>query len=193
LASQINDFGLSDSLGGFQYHLLQSARPKQSVPPKITGDKPTNAPTFASTPAPLTTRAPTNVSFPLNINPNSTMAGDITSILHLPNKSTVQVNIKAGARCPHPYLVGRLSGPALVILQWHWSQNETDNTTIMNGIYHVPTEGKYYLEIVVVFCNNFMYNYNNSVDNNVSEKEPNYSNMLNYDYNFQKDCVEDIV
>jgi hypothetical protein len=92
--------------------------------------------------------------------PNATIASDIASIYHFPDQSTIVVDFHARARCPRPYLMGRISGPALIALQWKWSrESSADNisATTMYGIYSTPVIGKYFLEIMVVHCNNFAH------------------------------------
>lgn len=103
-------------------------------------------------------------------NPHSSLGKDVVSIRHDPQQSQVFVILRSGARCPRPYLMGRLSGPTLVKLEWTWSSNLTttttttstwnefgQNATVMMGTYHVPLAGTFFLEIVVLYCHDIFY------------------------------------
>lgn len=114
------------------------------------------------------------VSVPLN--PNSTMRDDVVGIFHDPSLSSIMVVIEgkvlantsgdenevqsddARVSCLNPYLMGRLSGPAIGMVDTPWLQyrrSETNSVTrvIMEGQYHVPVSGVYFLEIIVLLCN----------------------------------------
>ena len=54
----------------------------------------------------------------ITINSNSTIASDVMEIWHDRQISAVCVHLKNGARCSNPGFRGRLSGPALAILEW---------------------------------------------------------------------------
>ena len=58
------------------------------------------------------------------INPNSTVAKDISSIWHNHRDNTICLRWRSGARCPYPSLIGRLSGPGLAILEWQQHHND---------------------------------------------------------------------
>jgi len=123
-------------------------------------------------------------TIPIPINPNATMAYDIVSIDHNVSESAILVRFKSGARCSRPYLRGRLSGPALTMLNWSIERNDrsinaTNETTILKGTYQAPLHGKYYLEIIMVFCVDFL------------QANDGMMNITSNNYNFSQTCVED--
>jgi hypothetical protein len=87
----------------------------------------------------------------------SSMQSDVDSIQHVTDQSQVLVNIKPNARCPRPFLVGRLSGPALIKLE-NWTFHDSGLGTTLTGTYRAPLAGKYFLEIIAIYCNDFSYN-----------------------------------
>ena len=100
----------------------------------------------------------------LAINPTCTIAQDLASIEHVPEESLIVVTTKPGGKCKTPYLRGRLSGPALVLLDWSFKENR------ILGHYHVPLSGLYFVEIIVIMCQDF---------------------SMNRGYDFEQICVED--
>ncbi|CAB9524675.1 expressed unknown protein [Seminavis robusta] len=52
----------------------------------------------------------------VELNPTSVWHEDIISIHHTPLHSKIVVTFAPNARCPRPYLIGRLSGPALLMI-----------------------------------------------------------------------------
>lgn len=105
-----------------------------------------------NTPAEFSTKLRNTISIPLN--KEGTMTNDIISIDHSPVESAIFVHLESTARCRNPYLRGRLSGPALVVLDW--SQSSTSSGSILKGTYQVPISGTYLLEIIVITCQNFV-------------------------------------
>jgi hypothetical protein len=134
------------------------------------------------------------VQLPLNL--NSTMYEDIVGIYHVPSTSSIMVVItdhgsgsaaplnqtQGRSACLRPYLIGRLSGPALgtVGLPWvytHWNMTKGSSSrrqqpsaaeasadggsdsllvvhsSVVEGRYNVPFAGEYYIEIIVLLCN----------------------------------------
>ncbi|CAB9497858.1 expressed unknown protein [Seminavis robusta] len=127
-------------------------------------------------------------------NPDGSMASDISSMYHLPDQSRVVVELRSDARCPRPYLVGRLSGPALVRLAWTWSSGNGKSGSVMTGTYDVPDNGEYFLEILVVHCNDFSYGVRSALEDRDNLKSPTLKvtgepNPLTF--NFQPVCTED--
>ncbi|CAB9497859.1 expressed unknown protein [Seminavis robusta] len=127
-------------------------------------------------------------------NPDGSMASDISSMYHLPDQSKVVVELRSDARCPRPYLVGRLSGPALVRLAWTWSSGNGNSGSVMTGSYNVPDNGEYFLEILVVHCNDFSYGVRSALEDRDNLKSPTLKvtgepNPLTF--NFQPVCTED--
>ena len=116
---------------------------------------------------------------PLPINSGATLAGDIISMHHSPNESAVVITLHPDGRCPKPYLRGRLSGPALVMLDWSFaaSQNAKISASVkkpvirMIGKYQVPIPGTYFFEIIAITCYDF---------------------SQDLDFDFQETCLEDI-
>jgi len=100
---------------------------------------------------------PLNSSGPvyIDIDPDSELSSDLASIEHDKNDATVTVRFRAGASCPRPFLMGRLSGPALSLIQdWKW-QIDDEMTTSLPGSYHVPFPGIYHIEIIAIYCADF--------------------------------------
>jgi len=94
----------------------------------------------------------------LFLHPNSSLKGDVLSIVHHPQEAAISIQFKENASCPHPYLRGRLSGPALVVLgEWTY-QNGADGANMLSGIYRAPYPGRYFLEIIAIFCDDFSRN-----------------------------------
>jgi len=101
--------------------------------------------------------SPLNISDPvyIEIDPDSELSSDVASIEHNQNNATVTVRFRAGASCTRPFLLGRLSGPALSLIQdWKW-QSDAELMTSLTGTYHVPFPGMYYIEIIVIHCSDF--------------------------------------
>ena len=94
----------------------------------------------------------------LPIDENSTIASDIDKIWHEPETKEVCVQLKQDARCPHPALVGRLSGPALAILEWN--ERPSDQGTVLCGAYdhYWLDAGYYFVEILITHCKDFGVN-----------------------------------
>jgi hypothetical protein len=117
----------------------------------------------------------------ISINSNSTIASDIAEIWHDPNDGAVCVHLKHDARCPYPAFRGRLSGPALAMLEWNEKDDYNRNGTVYCGYYKdgwlLP--GKYFLDVIVLFCSDF------GVD---ALRRQNESEWLSY--NFKSDCME---
>jgi len=91
----------------------------------------------------------------IKINPHSILSRDVASIEHNANDATITVCFRAGATCPRPFLLGRLSGPALSLIQdWRWQRNAME-TTSLTGSYHVPFAGNYHIEIIALYCSDF--------------------------------------
>lgn len=115
----------------------------------------------------------TNKGVKFDINPNSTMATDIDSLMHFQNESKFVIRFSDQRNCSQPQLLGRLSGPALTKVNWekyHLHQNDTgadavlgnknhgdDNVdyNVLVGYYNVPVPGRYFLEIIVLMCIEF--------------------------------------
>ena len=129
------------------------------------------------------------VSIP--INPNATMASDITSIQHIPAFSRIDIHFKAGAHCSRPYLMGRLVGPSLAMLEeWRWSPISSRNistmsATVISGTYTLPVSGQYEVDIQALYCRDFLHNMHSG--RLIQEKSP-------WDFNdFDGACMEDPV
>jgi hypothetical protein len=102
----------------------------------------------------------------LPINPTGTMAADILSMRHVPKNDSIVIDFHPDGRCPRPYLRGRLSGPALVLLEWSSGTHAAQQI----GQYRVPVSGTYFLEIIVITCQDF---------------------SRSIDFDFQNTCLED--
>lgn len=111
-------------------------------------------------------------TIPLTLNPNAELYRDVQSAqLHLPSSSLsgkleVHVTMAPNATCPQPYLMGRLSGPALIALDWESLNGSSESTsgtpapttiigTVVGGRGTVPVSGRYYVELVSVYCSDY--------------------------------------
>lgn len=127
------------------------------------------------------------------VHPNASLRSDIISIEHHPRDASITVRIKQGSRCPRPFLRGRLSGPALVAMKdWRYFKDNKNNATEVVGTYVLPTTfaGHYFLELVVVYCENFLL-----AANNAGEHSNNYTYARvlppsNNTYDFSQTCTE---
>jgi hypothetical protein len=87
------------------------------------------------------------------------MIQDIQGIYHDSAAGAIRVVLynkdKSRTACLRPYLIARLSGPAVGLVE-KWSYGQIDSkTTFVEGYYHVPTTGLYSLEIIVILCNTY--------------------------------------
>ncbi|CAB9513628.1 unknown protein [Seminavis robusta] len=128
----------------------------------------------------LNSRPPWIKNLPLN--PNATLANDVLAIHHDVYESRVIVTLQQNGRCPRPYLMGRLSGPALVKVE-NWTKihapivsNETNMpvqlTATMEGTYRAPVGGQYFLEVVAIYCDDAFYDLKHRQDLFFQEKQP---------------------
>jgi hypothetical protein len=99
------------------------------------------------------------------LNPQCSMLKDIQGIYHDPAVGAIRVVLQSNhsfddgdaplQACRRPYLVARLSGPAVGLVE-HWSYGQIDDkTTFVEGYYHVPKPGLYFLEIIFILCNTY--------------------------------------
>eukprot|EP00586_Coscinodiscus_wailesii_P015846 CAMPEP_0172504546 /NCGR_PEP_ID=MMETSP1066-20121228/179664_1 /TAXON_ID=671091 /ORGANISM="Coscinodiscus wailesii, Strain CCMP2513" /LENGTH=474 /DNA_ID=CAMNT_0013280777 /DNA_START=169 /DNA_END=1596 /DNA_ORIENTATION=- len=91
----------------------------------------------------------------VEIEPVSSLRKHIEAIEHVPWRRQVKVQLKAGSRCRRPYLMGRLSGQSIGMIDWETGQGGTEfhtNGTTLKGEYNVPTTGRYYIEIIIIYC-----------------------------------------
>eukprot|EP00586_Coscinodiscus_wailesii_P011904 CAMPEP_0172490668 /NCGR_PEP_ID=MMETSP1066-20121228/21183_1 /TAXON_ID=671091 /ORGANISM="Coscinodiscus wailesii, Strain CCMP2513" /LENGTH=397 /DNA_ID=CAMNT_0013259261 /DNA_START=172 /DNA_END=1365 /DNA_ORIENTATION=+ len=92
------------------------------------------------------------------LEPFSALYDDLEFIAHSPSRRRITVGIKSQANyCPQPILWGRLSGEALALVQW-----EAQEDNVISGYYEVPFTGRFYLEIIVLFCQYSPTNYQNN-------------------------------
>jgi hypothetical protein len=91
------------------------------------------------------------------LNPNSTVANDISSIWHNHRDNAICLQWSTSARCPHPSLVGRLSGPGLAVLEWQLHQSQDDESIVYCGSYKNSwlLPGTYFVELTIIHCNDF--------------------------------------
>lgn len=116
---------------------------------------------------------------------SATNSPDIVHIAHLPEEHRIRVFFATKGRCLHPYLRARLSGPALVMIQdWKWQESSNGTGPIMTGTYNVPKNGKYFLEVLMIYCDDFTYE--------ISQLDMNAQfHFTGFNYNFIKECMED--
>ena len=93
----------------------------------------------------------------IQINPNSTVSSDLQAIWHNPDEAKVCVRFKPEARCPHPSLVGRISGQSVIKLQWSQVAPVDNSFTEYCGSYaHSWIDpGRFFLDIIIIHCNGF--------------------------------------
>lgn len=97
-----------------------------------------------------------DVQISIPVETNSTLSKDISRIWHEPGRRRVCVEMKKGARCPHPALLGRLSGPSLSLLEWT-DENLHSSGNVLCGSYGdrwIDT-GNYFIEIIALYCDDF--------------------------------------
>ncbi len=88
----------------------------------------------------------------VNLNPESAVAADILSIIHIQNEGKIIVRLKRPRRCQQPQLIGRLSGQALTKIKWEEGIYVVENEDILIGYYNVPVPGQYFIEIIITMC-----------------------------------------
>jgi hypothetical protein len=89
----------------------------------------------------------------------SLLASEIKTISHIPRKRQIVITHRSRL-CAKPYVIGRLSGEYVSIVQnWtHVPVNDTAETlSQLVGHYNVPSKGKYYLEIIGLLCNDLSW------------------------------------
>ena len=107
-----------------------------------------------------------------------------TTIWHYPSHREICLQMDYNATCPHPDLMGRISGSSLALLdEWEYHPSVFNVNDLYCGSYKnvwLPP-GQYNLEIIVVLCNSF------GLTSPMRTK--NFTKWLEYD--FKKDCLED--
>ena len=104
----------------------------------------------------------------------SLLSYEISRVLHIPSQSKIVIEFnqsKEARKCLNPYVMGRLSGPYIALIEWETNDDDTDTIRIVDqviGYYRVPESGRYFLEIIGILCND-----------------------LTYDTNYQRVCLED--
>mmetsp|Transcript_31203 Transcript_31203/g.67452 ORF Transcript_31203/g.67452 Transcript_31203/m.67452 type:complete len:531 (+) Transcript_31203:93-1685(+) len=133
------------------------------------------------------------------INSNSSIASDVTAIWHNRRNSAVCLRWNITARCPHPSLVGRLSGQALSVLEWDQKEISPmhsinsqlqDESIVYCGSYKDSwlLQGTYFLEVLIIHCNGF------GSDLLKREKYRPISRMVGTEklqFDFAEECLED--
>jgi hypothetical protein len=101
----------------------------------------------------------------LPLNPECSIIQNLQGVYHDPTVGAIRVVLhdnpsldgvnETRRACLRPYLIARLSGPAVGLVE-QWSYGQIDSkTTFVEGYYHVPTTGSYFLEIIVILCNKY--------------------------------------
>jgi hypothetical protein len=117
----------------------------------------------------------------LPVHTNSSIHDDVLLIQHDPAQRAIMVHLRPDGRCPHPSLRGRLSGPALVALDnWKYSKNDQNNS-VLTVNYQVPSTGTYFVDIITVFCHDFIWGSRNDT-----------ASLLPWEnnYSFKQTCTE---
>ena len=145
------------------------------------------------------------------VHPNASIAEDVVSIEHSPDLAKITVALRPDARCRRPFLRGRLSGPAVVVVKdWRYSYSNVfhkhgredgkttnnDNATfVVEATYPTPpVVGTYFLELIVVFCENFLMFPPSMIPTNASSSMGDQRErevVWNNSYNFAQTCTED--
>ena len=85
---------------------------------------------------------------------SGTLAPDIVSISHIPSLAMIKVTLNKNRTCLKPVLRGRLAGPTIAIIEW----DKVDlGKHELSGYYKVPYTGRYFLEIIALFCNDLQF------------------------------------
>ena len=103
-------------------------------------------------------------SHELRLDPHGILRDEVVEIRHLSELSAVEVKLR-GQRCPRPVLRGRLSGPALVMLEWKQVARGGGEESLF-GYYRAPSRGVYFLEIIVLYCFQFQKNWSQALVQN---------------------------
>jgi hypothetical protein len=100
----------------------------------------------------------------------STLSADVIKVSHFPNSAKIIIYLKTPAserRCEFPTFRARLSGNAIAIVEWDVPTivnmdgvDHSDHSNEIVGYYRVPSKGKYYIEIISLFCETISYNTN---------------------------------
>jgi len=89
----------------------------------------------------------------------SLLASEIKTISHIPRKRQIVITHRSRL-CANPYVIGRLSGEYVSIVQ-NWTRLPINDTaealSQLVGHYNVPSKGKYYLEIIGLLCNDLSW------------------------------------
>mmetsp|Transcript_14391 Transcript_14391/g.28773 ORF Transcript_14391/g.28773 Transcript_14391/m.28773 type:complete len:527 (+) Transcript_14391:295-1875(+) len=92
------------------------------------------------------------------------LALEIKSIHHILDQRQIIINLqKGGRKCRNPKFFGRLSGPYVTLIEWETStstddSNDDDNRSILVGTYSLPSQGRYFIEVISLFCNGPQWN-----------------------------------
>ena len=130
----------------------------------------------------------------IQINPNSTVSPDLQTIWHNPDEAKVCVRFKPEARCPHPSLVGRISGQSVAMLQWSQAALIESESTEYCGSYANSwiEPGIYFLEIIIIHCNGFGITALERIQSQRLHPDQNGSSIEEWlEFDFVHECLED--
>jgi len=112
-----------------------------------------------------------NISTIQRSDSDSTLASEIISITYetSQSQSIITINFDTSSpearKCQRPVVRGRLSGPALTMIDWEDHYISIPNTTTTSDIidkligkFNVPGPGRYFIEIIGMLCNRFDLN-----------------------------------
>jgi len=86
----------------------------------------------------------------IEIDKKAALFPDIVSISHIASAAAIKIQLNKNRNCFKPVFRSRLSGPALAIVKWEEIDLKKHE---LIGHYNVPYSGKYFFEIVAIFCN----------------------------------------
>ena len=140
------------------------------------------------------------------------LQSEVESITHVPIEAKIIVRFKTDKerKCKKPRILGRLSGKYLSMIYWDadavskmdsdglpqdfetkTSFNHTKNVDVITGYYHLPAKGRYFVDIIGLYCNDFPFDYDfneaclENVDHNRLAVSGAYVDVLTASQNFQ--------
>ena len=103
----------------------------------------------------------------------SQLISEVVKISHLPFERKVVVHLVSNntsnepRNCVNPRFFGRLSGPYVTLIEWESTKISPGNGQARTrahdfdetvGAYSVPAPGRYFVEVIGLFCNNLQWN-----------------------------------
>mmetsp|Transcript_12708 Transcript_12708/g.30292 ORF Transcript_12708/g.30292 Transcript_12708/m.30292 type:complete len:553 (+) Transcript_12708:102-1760(+) len=135
----------------------------------------------------------------IDLNTENPLSKDVLELWHDPSKRVICLVIDGNCTCNNPFLVGRLSGPSLCMLDW----KKISDSSPKHGNYNLYGVGKkstycgqydrsiksdatYYLEILTLFCEDF----GRGSSMLLSSPLPPEHNEAWLNFNFSTECMQ---